>query len=78
MNLRKRCDPIKHGDQWREEPDAKIANELDGGRHLDNPEGYRRDRCIDVLLQLKKVAVSNTPCFCRIVTSRAKPAQLPG
>ena len=31
--------------------DARIAIELDGGQHLDNPEAYRRDRRKDVLLQ---------------------------
>lgn len=31
--------------------DARLAIELDGAQHLDNPEAYRRDRRKDMLLQ---------------------------
>ena len=31
--------------------EARLAIELDGSQHLDNPEAYRRDRRKDMLLQ---------------------------
>jgi very-short-patch-repair endonuclease len=30
---------------------SRVAVELDGGQHLDNPDAYRRDRRKDILLQ---------------------------
>jgi very-short-patch-repair endonuclease len=32
-------------------PDVRLAIELDGARHLDSPQAYRRDRRKDILLQ---------------------------